>query len=138
MHHHDKRRAANARNGDDVADEIESELVVERGVDRVRRACQEDRVAVRRRTHDRLGGDISGGARAVLSDEWLAEPLRQPLPDQACKDVIRAARSKADNDAHWPRRIGLRPGEARHRRQRGSACGQMQKISAGKFHSSPR
>src|SRR5215813_11480903 len=38
---------------------------------------------------------------------------------------------------YYPRRIGLRPSEARHRRQRGSARGQMQKISAGKFHFEP-
>src|SRR5262249_8983218 len=36
-----------------------------------------------------------------------------------------------------PRRIGLRPRDTRHGRQRGSACGQMQKISAGKFHVEP-
>jgi hypothetical protein len=38
---------------------------------------------------------------------------------------------------HRPRWIGLRPRDARHRRQRGSACGQMQKISAGKFYFEP-
>src|SRR6266511_584383 len=37
----------------------------------------------------------------------------------------------------WSRRIGLRPNEARPGRQRGSARGQMQKISAGKFHFEP-
>ena len=42
---------------------------------------------------------------------------------------------KADDDAHRPRRIGLRPRDARHGRQRGSARGQMQKLpSVGKFH----
>jgi len=41
---------------------------------------------------------------------------------------------EADDDAHWPRRIGLRPSEARHGGQRDSARRQMQKISAGKFH----
>ena len=44
---------------------------------------------------------------------------------------------KADDDAHRPRRIGLRPRDARHGRQRGSARGQMQKLSAGKFHGAP-
>src|SRR5215471_12472704 len=37
-------------------------------------------------------------------DELLAKPFRQPLPHQACR---------ADHDAHWPRRIGLRPRDAR-------------------------
>ena len=44
---------------------------------------------------------------------------------------------KADDDAHRPRRIGLRPRDARHGRQRGSARCQMQKLSAGKFHHDP-
>ena len=35
---------------------------------------------------------------------------------------------KADDQAHRPRRIGLRPRDARHGRERGSARGQMQKL----------
>ena len=112
----------------DVADEIEIELVVKRRVDRVRGADQKKRVAVRGRPHDRLGGDIAAGSRPVLNDEWLAEPLRQPLTHQARDDVGRAAGAKPTIDAHRPRRIGLRPRDARHGRQRGSARGQMQKL----------
>jgi len=41
---------------------------------------------------------------------------------------------KRHYDAHRPRRIGLRAHDPRRRRQGGSACGQMQKLSAGKFH----
>src|SRR5215813_3935192 len=41
---------------------------------------------------------------------------------------------EADDQVHRPRRIGLRPRDARHDRQRGSARGQMEKISAGKFY----
>ena len=96
-------------------------------------ADQQQRVAVRRRAHDRLGADIAAGARPVLDDEWLAEPLRQPLADQARDDVGAAAGGKADDDAHRPRRIGLRPRDARDGRQRGSARCQMQKSTAGKF-----
>src|SRR5262249_56520811 len=73
----------------------------------------------------------------VPHDEWRAEPLRQPLSHQARDDVTCAAGGKADNDAHRPRRIGLRPSKARHGWQRGSASGQMQKFSAGKFHFDP-
>ena len=43
-----------------------------------------------------------------------------------------------DDDAHRPRRIGLRPSDPRHDRQRNSARGQMQKLSTvGKFHFAP-
>src|SRR5262249_57574590 len=59
----------------------------------------------------------------------------------ACRggeDVGRTARTKADNEAHRPCRIGLRSRNARHGRQRSRAYGQMQKLpSVGKFHFSP-
>ena len=93
--HHDEGRADDARDRRDVADEIEIELVVERRVDRVRRQDQEQRIAVRRRAHDRLGADIAAGARPVLDDEWLAEPLRQPLTHQARDDVGRRHRPES-------------------------------------------
>src|SRR5215471_358928 len=54
--------------------------------------------------------------------------------DKACEDVGRPASGKADNDAHRPRWIGLRPRNSRDGRERGSACGQMQEFAAGKFH----
>src|SRR5262245_56736769 len=47
MHHHDESVTANGCDRRDVADEIETELVVERRIDGVRRARHEDRVAVR-------------------------------------------------------------------------------------------
>jgi hypothetical protein len=78
-------------------------------------------MAVGGRTRDCFGGDLPLSARPVLDDERLAETLRQPLTNQAREDVGRAASGKADQHAHRPRRIGLRPGDARQRRQRGSA-----------------
>jgi len=137
MHHHDVGHDHNAGDRRDVADEIEVELVIERRVERVRRNGHEERIAIRCRTHDRLRGDITAGARPVLDDELLAEPLREPLADQACDDVGAAAGGKADDDADRPRRIGLRPGDPRDGRQRGGARCEMQKISAGKFHFEP-
>ena len=94
-------------------------------------------MAVRGRAHDRLGGDIAAGARPVLDNERLTEAFRQPLADQPCNDVDVVAGGEADDDVHRPRRIGLRPGDPRDGRQRGSARGQMQKIPAGKFHFGP-
>ena len=40
--------------------------------------------------------------------------------------------------AAGPGRIGLRPRDARHRRQRGRARCQMQEFAAGKFHGVPK
>ena len=37
--------------------------------------------------------------------------------------------ANGDDDAHRPRRIGLRPCDARHGRKRGGAGGQMQKFA---------
>src|SRR6516164_1064445 len=94
-------------------------------------------MAVGGRTHDRLGADVARSARPVLDDEWLAEALGQPLTDQAREDVGRAAGRKADDDAHRPRRIGLRPCDTRNGRQRGGARGQLQECAAGKSHFEP-
>lgn len=49
----------------DVADEIEIQLVIERRVDRARPARVEERLVIRSRTSDRLGGDIGPGASNV-------------------------------------------------------------------------
>src|SRR5262249_14037677 len=78
--------------------------------------------------------DIARGPRPVLDDERLAEAIRQPLPDQARKEIGRPAGGKPDDDTDRPRRIGLRAGDPRQRRQCGSTRGQAQKSSAGKMH----
>src|SRR5262245_42038492 len=120
-----------------VADEIEIELVVERRVDRVESTAQEERVAVGGRAHDGLGADIAAAPRPIVDYELLAEPPREPWCDEPRENVGRSAGGRGGDDAHRPRRIVLRPSDTRHRRQRGSARCQMEKISTGKFHSSP-
>ena len=94
-------------------------------------------MAIRWREHDGFGGDIAAGPGAVLDDEGLPEPVGQPLSEKPRKDVGRTTRCKADDDAHRPRRIGLRPSEARDGRERDSTRGQMQKLPAEKFHFAP-
>src|SRR6516164_3469336 len=131
---YEKRLAVNARDRGYVVDQIETELVVEGGVDRVHRSDHKQRISVRGRVHDRLGGDIAGRARPILDDKLLTETLRQPLSYQARHDVGSTTGGKSDDDVHWPRRIGLRESQARDCRQSGSASGQMQKLSTGKFH----
>src|SRR6266849_4812555 len=75
IHHHDIRPTAKARDRDDVADEVEIELLVKRGVDRVCRTYQQQRVAIGRRAYHRLGADVGAGTWTVLDDKSLAEPL---------------------------------------------------------------
>src|SRR5262249_46851035 len=106
---------------------------VERRVDRAEGTAQEERVSVGRRTYNRLGADIAAATRAIFNDELLTQPLRQPLPDEPRSNVARAGWSERHDQVHPPRWIGLPPSVARDGRQRGSAGGQMQKISAGKF-----
>src|SRR3954447_5798599 len=66
MHHHDVGYSHDARGWRDVADEIEIEFVIERRVERIRRTDQEERIAIRGRTHDRLGANIGAAPRPVL------------------------------------------------------------------------
>ncbi len=108
MHHHDVGKANDARDRLHLLHEIEIELVVERGVDRVRRRDQQQRVAVRRGAQHGLGRDIGAAARPVLDDEGLPELFRQPLPHQARREVRRAAGRITDHEANRPRWIGLR------------------------------
>src|SRR5262249_52482893 len=91
MYLYRKRRAGNARNRRDVADEIEIELVVEGGVDRVHESSHKERISVRGRVHDYIGADIAGSSWSVLDDELLTETLRQPLSYQACDDIETAS-----------------------------------------------
>jgi hypothetical protein len=68
------------------------EFVVEGRIDRVRRTYDQERIAVWRRPHDRLGANIVAATGAVFHDELLAEPLREPRPDEPRDNIGRAAR----------------------------------------------
>ena len=113
IHVHHQGRADDARNRGDIADEIVIELLVERCIDRVRHGEHDKRVAVRRRAHGHFGADVGGGAGPVLDDEWLSEPLGQPLADEAREDVVCATGRKSGNQAHRPARILLCAGKPR-------------------------
>jgi hypothetical protein len=85
----------------------------------------------------RFSADIAARAWPILDDEWLTEPLRRPLADQARDNIGPAAGRIADDDAHRPRRIGLRACDARKGRERSSSGGQTQKLTAMRFHGPP-
>src|SRR4029453_1281518 len=87
IYHHDEREADDASDGRDVAKKNEIELVVERRVDCVRRTYHKNRVAIRRRSHDRLGANIAAATGAIFYDEWLAAPLRQPWSAKSRENV---------------------------------------------------
>ena len=79
---------------------------------------------------------LAAGAAALSAVSRFA--WAQSYPTRPVRLIVGlAAGGKADEQTHRPRRISLRPRKPRHGRQRGSACGQMQKLSAGKFHGVP-
>src|SRR5712672_2830733 len=87
-----------------------------------------------REPYDSLGADVATPARPVLYHELLPEPLRQPLANSTRRNVGRPASRERHNEAHRPRRPGLRVRDPRDRRQRGNVGGKMQKLSSvGKF-----
>jgi hypothetical protein len=133
VRYHDVVHTGDASNRRDVVEEIVIELE-QRRVDGTRRCNQQQRVTIWGCPHDRLGPDRGGRAWPVLDHKLLAEALRKPLSHQARGHVSRASGREWHDHPHRPRRIGLRPRETRHGWQRGSTRGQMQKISAGKFH----
>src|SRR5262249_50808796 len=104
---HDEGPIADACNRRSVPDETEVELVVEHVGDGVSRNHQKERMAVGGRTDDRLGGDIARSPGPVLDDEWLAEALRQPMPNQAREEIGRPAWAKANHQSPWPDRTAL-------------------------------
>ena len=118
----------------DVLLNIEREVLIERGIDRVGHRHRQERVAVGRSAGDDLGGKIAAGARPVVDDEFLAELLPERRGNQAHVGVGRGAGREADDDAHRPRRIVVRLGNARDGRERGSGPGELQKLTAAKFH----
>jgi len=72
--------------------------------------------------------------QVVSSDDLLAERPRHVLANNAGSNVGSPAGSERNDQCNRSRRIALRPDSLRHRRERGSGGGQMQKSSAGKFH----
>jgi|SRR5678815_883769 hypothetical protein len=101
MHLHDKWRAAYTSHRCNVANEIEIEILIKRGIDMVIRANQKERVAVGWRAHDRFGTHIAACAGPVFNNELLSQTFRQRLTDDTRDDVDRAAGWISDNDANW-------------------------------------
>ncbi len=96
---------------------IELEFLVERRRDRERGlAADHDGVAVGGCLGDRVRGDQSAGAGAVLDHEGLARRLRELLRDDAPGDIGAAAGREADDKLDRMVRI-FRLGVARSRRE---------------------
>lgn len=87
---------------------------------------------------DHFVREISARAAPVLRDRLLAPEFGQPRRQDARGRVRTTAGWEADHKVNNARRPGVRAGEARHGRQRGSARAEMHKQSTGNFHAFPR
>ena len=99
MHRDDEGLVAEQRQGGEIRQRVEAEIGIERGHDRMRRARQQQRVAVRRRAGDGAGADGGAGAGQVLDHHGLAEPPRHRLRQDAGDDVDDAACGEGHHDA---------------------------------------
>jgi hypothetical protein len=97
--------------------------------------AQAERVTVGRCAGDATNRKGAACARHVLDDDRLTEKRLHPFGEIARDHVGRTSRGIGHDDGDRPRRIGLRPCNARNGRECGSTGGQMQKSTAGKFHS---
>src|SRR5262249_60610852 len=83
------------------------------------------------------GGWLGAPPGRFSKKNWRAEPLRQPLADQAAGDVDSAARGIADNNAHGPRRIAFRLGNVRQAREGRGGPGKTNKLASINIHGVP-
>jgi hypothetical protein len=88
---------------------VERDLLEHRRVDDEIVDGDQDRIAVGRHPCRLRRADIARRAGDVLNQEIAAEVFGQPLGDEAGREVGRAAGRERHDDAHRPRRIGLRP-----------------------------
>src|SRR5262245_17746708 len=76
IHFHYEGQAADHRDRNDIADEIEAEMLIQCSVGRDRLGDQKKRIAVRGRTHNCLDANIGATARPILNDECLSQMVR--------------------------------------------------------------
>lgn len=99
MHRHDQRSTAHADDRN-VADEVEAQIFVERGVDGCGRIGSQQSITVGGRAYDRLGRQVACGSGSVLDDKRLAKSRRQQLPYQSHENIGPAAGRLSDNAVH--------------------------------------
>src|SRR5262249_14907157 len=70
----------------------------------------------------------------VFDEDLLAPNFRESIGNDAGADIRTAAGRESNQQPHRTRRIGLRPCNARQRRQHRSACSNLQKLSSRDPH----
>jgi hypothetical protein len=131
-HHHgiiDK-----ARDGRDIALQIEGKVFIHAGVDDGRGAKKQQRVPIGRRVDYRLHRNVCACAWSVLDDNRLPEPLGEPVAHDTRDGIGTASWWKPNDPTQGLRWIGLRPRITRKGRQGDRNRCEMQKLPTGKFH----
>src|SRR5262249_6662587 len=100
-------------------------------------AAENELIAIRRRPCHAVGAGYAAPSANAFDDHLLTQKLGEARAKDSRQNVGSAAGGEGHHHGRRTRRISLRPSETRGGRQRGSARGQMQKISAGKFHLEP-
>src|SRR5262249_27548824 len=130
-----ERRSCEHRDRLEIVEHVVRQSIERAGADMAAPLADDQRIAIGFGTHDPAGTDGAAGPGDVLDQNGLTERCLHAFGERARDNVGRAARWERCDNGDRSRRIGLRPCDARHGRQRGRARWEMQKISAGKFHS---
>src|SRR4051812_21707994 len=134
MHGDAENVGGHARNRIQIFDRIIEWLALEQGLVDVRlRPAEQERVAVRPGACDGGSAYRTAAATHVFNHHRSEQGLHLIRP-RATDSVECTTRWKRDNEPNRPRRISLRPRDARDGRKHGSARDQVQKLSTGKFH----
>src|SRR6185437_2501335 len=118
----------------EVIGRVVAEWVEKRIYGEINSPSEQNRVAVRCRLCDGLRTNVPTGPASVLNHDLLSPHFGKPVCQRPGESVAASACCKRHYQAHISVRIGLRPRDVRDGPQRGSARGEMQKLSAGKFH----
>src|SRR4029079_9149063 len=134
VYHHDERRTHDAGDWRDITSKVEAQLFVERCIDGTWWMDREQRVAIRRRTDDGFGTDIGTSPGPVFDDEWLAEMVGEPLPDQSRDQIGIAAGRERNDDVYRLARIRLRLGPFGKGGQDDHGRSHLQNLTSPKSH----
>src|ERR671912_2512654 len=110
MHLENVRRADDARYWSYIADEIETQVRVKRGVHSVCRVDQEKGITIRGRANYHLCADVARCTWAIFDYKRLPQTFRQRLTYQTSHDVAYSPRWEANHNSNGSRWIRLSSG----------------------------
>ena len=131
-----RRRAHRDRDRIEVRGGVIGDVLVQRGINDVVRAIDENGVAVGCRLRGATRPNISARAGDILDIKLRPQLLGELLRHQASEYVGRAGGRERHDHPHRPGRITLCRGDAREKHG-GSGGGEIQKLATRKIHRGP-